>query len=71
LQKYTRGQDRAVLEKTYATYRDLLVDDTYPTREKTKALRYKAFDNLLLCYTLVVVVKRTGGVKIEILTMPQ
>jgi NitT/TauT family transport system substrate-binding protein len=33
LQKYTRGQDRAVLEKVYAAYRDLLVDDTYPTIE--------------------------------------
>jgi NitT/TauT family transport system substrate-binding protein len=33
LQKYTRGQDRAVLEKAYAAYRDLLVDDTYPTLE--------------------------------------
>jgi NitT/TauT family transport system substrate-binding protein len=33
LQKYTRGQDRAVLEKAYAAYRDLLVDDTYPTME--------------------------------------
>jgi ABC-type nitrate/sulfonate/bicarbonate transport system substrate-binding protein len=33
LQKYTRGQDRTVLEKAYAAYRDLLVDDTYPTME--------------------------------------
>jgi hypothetical protein len=47
------------------------VDDTYPTRDKTNALRYKAFDNLLVCHTLIVVVKRTEGVKIEILTMPQ
>jgi NitT/TauT family transport system substrate-binding protein len=33
LQKYTRGQDRSVLEKAYAAYRDLLVDETYPTIE--------------------------------------
>lgn len=33
LHKYTRGQDRSVLEKSYAAYRDLLVDDTYPTLE--------------------------------------
>jgi NitT/TauT family transport system substrate-binding protein len=33
LHKYTRGQDRTVLEKSYAAYRDLLVDDTYPTIE--------------------------------------
>lgn len=33
LQKYTRGQDRTVLEKSYAAYRELLVDDTYPTIE--------------------------------------
>jgi NitT/TauT family transport system substrate-binding protein len=33
LQKYTRGQDRTVLEKSYAAYRDLLVDDTRPTVE--------------------------------------
>jgi ABC-type nitrate/sulfonate/bicarbonate transport system substrate-binding protein len=33
LQKYTRGQDRTVLEKSYAAYRDLLVDDTRPTTE--------------------------------------
>ncbi len=33
LQKYTRGQDRTVLEKSYTAYRDLLVDDTYPTIE--------------------------------------
>jgi len=33
LHKYTRGQDRTVLEKAYAAYRDLLVDDTYPTVE--------------------------------------
>ena len=33
LQKYTRGQDRTVLEKSYVAYRDLLVDDTYPTIE--------------------------------------
>jgi ABC-type nitrate/sulfonate/bicarbonate transport system substrate-binding protein len=31
LQKYTRGQDRTVLEKSYVAYHDLLVDDTYPT----------------------------------------
>lgn len=33
LHKYTRGQDRTVLEKSYAAYRDLLVDDTRPTIE--------------------------------------
>ena len=33
LQKYTRGQDRTILEKSYLAYRDLLVDDTYPTIE--------------------------------------
>ena len=33
LHKYTRGQDRTVLEKSYTAYRDLLVDDTYPTVE--------------------------------------
>lgn len=33
LHKYTRGQDRSVLEKSYAAYRELLVDDTYPTIE--------------------------------------
>ncbi len=33
LHKYTRGQDRSVLEKSYAAYRDLLVDDTQPTVE--------------------------------------
>jgi ABC-type nitrate/sulfonate/bicarbonate transport system substrate-binding protein len=33
LHKYTRGQDRTVLGKSYAAYRDLLVDDTYPTIE--------------------------------------
>jgi NitT/TauT family transport system substrate-binding protein len=33
LQKYTRGQDVAVLHKAYDAYRDLLVDDTYPTIE--------------------------------------
>jgi NitT/TauT family transport system substrate-binding protein len=33
LQKYTRGQDIAVLNKAYEAYRDLLVDDTYPTIE--------------------------------------
>ena len=33
LHKYTRGQDRSVLEKSYAAFRNLLVDDTYPTLE--------------------------------------
>ena len=33
LHKYTRGQDRTVLEKSYTAFRDLLVDDTYPTIE--------------------------------------
>lgn len=36
LQKYTRGQDIAVLNKAYEAYRDLLVDDTYPTIEGLK-----------------------------------
>jgi hypothetical protein len=33
MQKYTRGQNRAALEGTYAAYRELLVDDGYPTLE--------------------------------------
>ena len=33
LHKYTRGQERSVLEKSYTAFRDLLVDDTYPTIE--------------------------------------
>jgi hypothetical protein len=59
-----------VLEKAYAAYRDLLVDDII-RRATRLTLSIKAFDNALVCHTLVVVVKRTGGVKIEILTMPQ
>lgn len=31
--KYTRGQKRAVLEGSWVAYKDLLVDDTYPTLE--------------------------------------
>jgi ABC-type nitrate/sulfonate/bicarbonate transport system substrate-binding protein len=38
LQKYTRGQDIAVLEKAYAAYRDLLVDDTYPTMDGLRSI---------------------------------
>jgi NitT/TauT family transport system substrate-binding protein len=38
LQKYTRGQDIAVLNKAYEAYRDLLVDDTYPTIEGLKSI---------------------------------
>jgi NitT/TauT family transport system substrate-binding protein len=33
MQKYTRGQDRKVLEGAYAAYNELLVKDTYPTME--------------------------------------
>ena len=36
MQKYTRGQNRAALEGTYAAYRDLLVEDGYPTLEGLK-----------------------------------
>jgi NitT/TauT family transport system substrate-binding protein len=36
MQKYTRGQNRAALEGTYTAYRDLLVDDVYPTLEGLK-----------------------------------
>lgn len=31
--KYTRGQKKAVLEGSWVAYKDLLVDDTYPTLE--------------------------------------
>jgi ABC-type nitrate/sulfonate/bicarbonate transport system substrate-binding protein len=33
MQKYTRGQDRKVLEGAYAAYDEMLVKDTYPTIE--------------------------------------
>lgn len=33
LEKYTRGQSRAILEEAYAAYKELLVEDTYPTLE--------------------------------------
>ena len=33
MQKYTRGQNRAALEGTYTAYRELLVEDAYPTLE--------------------------------------
>lgn len=33
MQKYTRGQQRAVLEKAHAAYTEILVEDTYPTLE--------------------------------------
>jgi NitT/TauT family transport system substrate-binding protein len=36
VQKYTRGQSRQVLEEIYASYTDLLVEDTYPTVEGLK-----------------------------------
>ena len=36
MQKYTRGQERPVLEGAYAAYDDLLVKDTYPTLEGLK-----------------------------------
>jgi ABC-type nitrate/sulfonate/bicarbonate transport system substrate-binding protein len=33
MKKYTRGQDRKVLDGAYAAYDELLVKDTYPTLE--------------------------------------
>jgi ABC-type nitrate/sulfonate/bicarbonate transport system substrate-binding protein len=33
MSKYTRGQNPAVLEGSWVAYKDLLVDDTYPTLE--------------------------------------
>ena len=36
MQKYTRGQNRAALEGTYAAYKELLVEDVYPTLEGLK-----------------------------------
>jgi len=36
MQKYTRGQNRAALEGTYAAYKELLVEDGYPTLEGLK-----------------------------------
>lgn len=33
MQKYTRGQQRSILEGTYEAYRELLVEDGYPTIE--------------------------------------
>ena len=36
MQKYTRGQKRSVLEGAYSAYRELFVDDTYPTLEGLK-----------------------------------
>jgi NitT/TauT family transport system substrate-binding protein len=33
MEKYTRGQQRSILEGTYEAYRDLLVEDGYPTIE--------------------------------------
>jgi NitT/TauT family transport system substrate-binding protein len=36
MQKYTRGQNRPALEGTYAAYRELLVEDIYPTLEGLK-----------------------------------
>ncbi|HWO41439.1 MAG TPA: ABC transporter substrate-binding protein [Candidatus Eisenbacteria bacterium] len=36
MQKYTRGQNRSVLEGAYAAYDELFVEDTYPTIEGLK-----------------------------------
>jgi ABC-type nitrate/sulfonate/bicarbonate transport system substrate-binding protein len=36
MQKYSRGQNRAALEGTYAAYKELLVEDVYPTLEGLK-----------------------------------
>src|SRR5438094_84018 len=36
MQKYTRGQNRVALEGTYAAYKELLVEDAYPTLEGLK-----------------------------------
>jgi len=36
MQKYTRGQNRAALEGTYTAYKELLVEDAYPTLEGLK-----------------------------------
>lgn len=36
MQKYTRGHSRQILEEIYASYSDLLVEDTYPTVEGLK-----------------------------------
>ncbi len=36
MHKYTRGQNRAALEGTYAAYKELLVEDVYPTLEGLK-----------------------------------
>jgi ABC-type nitrate/sulfonate/bicarbonate transport system substrate-binding protein len=33
MQKYTRGQERSILEGAYAAYDEMLVEDTYPTLE--------------------------------------
>lgn len=33
MQKYSRGMSRGVLEVAYAAYRELMVEDTYPTLE--------------------------------------
>jgi NitT/TauT family transport system substrate-binding protein len=36
MQKYTRGQSRSVLEGAYDAYKELFVEDTYPTLEGLK-----------------------------------
>jgi len=36
MQKYTRGQARGVLDKTYEAYSELFVEDTIPTVEGLK-----------------------------------
>ena len=36
MQKYTRGQNRTAREGTYVAYKELLVEDAYPTLEGLK-----------------------------------
>ena len=36
MSKYTRGQSESILEEAYTAYRELLVEDTYPTLEGLK-----------------------------------
>ena len=42
MQKYTRGQNRAALEGTYTAYKELLVEDGYPTLEGLDTLEIQA-----------------------------
>jgi len=37
MQKYTRGQERSLLEGTYEAYQELFVEDGYPTLEGLKS----------------------------------